>query len=206
MRDFRLYVIIDKRAAKGRDLASIAAEAVAGGADIIQLRDKESPALEVVAAGKAIRRAVSADKAAFIINDRADIAVAVGADGVHLGQEDIPVGAARAILGKGKIIGLSTHSLEQAQAAQESGADYIGVGPVFSTPTKPDYKAVGLELITKVRKISKLPFVAIGGIDDTNAADVIRAGADRIAVVRSVCGAQDVRAAARRLKEIITNK
>lgn len=205
MRDFRLYVIIDKKTAKGRDLVYIAREAVAGGADVIQLRDKETSAREIVEAGRAIRKAIGAESAIFMVNDRPDIALAVEADGVHLGQDDIPVDAARAILGKGKIIGLSTHSLGQAQAAQKSGADYIGVGPVFSTPTKPGYKAVGLGLISEVKKISNIPFVAIGGIDETNLDDVITAGAQRIAVVRAVCGAEDVKGAARRLKERLKN-
>lgn len=204
LRDFRLYVIIDKKAClrlKGRDLAYIAEEAVAGGADVIQLRDKESEARELVEAGRAIRKAVGKDKAVFIVNDRPDIALAVGADGVHLGQDDLPVAYARSILGKDKIIGLSTHSLEQASGAQNSGADYIGVGPVFSTPTKPGYKAVGLGLIEKVKEMNGIPFVAIGGIDESNIDDVIAAGGLRVAVVRAVCGAEDVRSAAKRLKD-----
>lgn len=201
MRDFRLYVIIDKKVAKGRDPAYIAAEAIAGGADVIQLRAKESTAREVVAAGRAIRKAVGKDKAVFIVNDRPDIALAVDADGVHLGQDDMPVMAARSILGKDKVIGLSTHSLEQAVEAQNSGVDYIGLGPIFSTPTKPGYKAVGLELIKKVENISKVPFVVIGGIDESNIDDVIAAGGSRVAVVRAVCGAEDIRQAAKRLKD-----
>ena len=194
-------MIIDKKAVKGRDLAYAAKEAIAGGADVIQLRDKESDPADVVEAGRAIRKVIEKDKAVFIVNDSPDIALAVDADGVHLGQEDMPVIGARAILGRGKIIGLSTHSLEQAAAAQNSGADYIGVGPVFSTPTKPGYKAVGLDLVKKVNNIKGLPFVAIGGIDESNIDEVIAAGASRIAVVRAVCGAEDIREAAKRLKD-----
>jgi thiamine-phosphate pyrophosphorylase len=201
LRDFRLYVIIDKKAAKGRDLVCVAREAIAGGADVIQLRDKESEVREIVEAGRAIRKAVEKDKAVFIINDRPDIALAVDADGVHLGQDDLPVMAARSILGKDKIIGLSTHSLEQAVEAQNSGADYIGVGPIFSTPTKPDYKAVGLEIIRKVKGISRVPFVVIGGIDGSNIGEVIVAGGSRVAVVRAVCAAENIREAAKRLKD-----
>ncbi len=204
MRDFRLYVIIDKQAVKGRDLVYAAKEAVAGGADVIQLRDKGSDAADVVEAGLAMRKAIGRDQALFIVNDSPDIAIAVDADGVHLGQEDMPAIGARSILGKGKIIGLSTHSLEQAAAAQNSGADYIGVGPIFTTPTKPGYKAVGLELIIKVNKIKGLPFVAIGGIDESNIDEVIAAGASRIAVVRAVCGAEDIRGSAKRLKDKLT--
>ena len=207
MRDFRLYVIIDKKTSlcrKGRDLVYVAREAIAGGADVIQLRDKGSSDREIVEAGRAIRKAVGKDKAVFIVNDRPDIALAVGADGVHLGQDDIPVMAARSILGKDKIIGLSTHSLEQAAEAQNSGADYIGVGPIFSTPTKPDYKAVGLELIEKIKGINGIPFVAIGGIDESNIGDIIAAGGLRVAVVRAVCSAEDIRAAAKILKDKLT--
>ncbi len=204
MRDFRLYVIIDKQAVKGRDLVYAAKEAMDGGADVIQLRDKESDPADVVEAGRAMRKAIGKDKALFIINDSPDIALAVDADGVHLGQEDMPAIGARSILGRSKIIGLSTHSAEQAAAAQNSGADYIGVGPVFATPTKPGYKAVGLDLIRKVNKIRGLPFVVIGGIDESNIDEVIAAGALRIAVVRAVCGADDIRAAAKILKDRLT--
>ncbi|MDD4879819.1 MAG: thiamine phosphate synthase [Candidatus Omnitrophica bacterium] len=206
MRDFRLYVIIDKKAVKGRDLVYAAKEAIAGGADVIQLRDKGSDAADVVEAGRAMREAIGKDEAVFIVNDSPDIALAIDADGVHLGQEDMPVIGARSILGKGKIIGLSTHSFEQALAAQNSGADYIGVGPVFSTPTKPGYKAVGLALIKKVNDIKGLPFVAIGGIDESNIDEVIVAGASRVAVVRAVCGAEDIREAAKRLKDKLTKR
>jgi thiamine-phosphate pyrophosphorylase len=206
LRDFRLYVIIDKKSARGRDLVMVAEKAVAGGADVIQLREKDWPAREIVEAGRAIRKAITKDKALFIINDRPDIALAAGADGVHLGQDDIPVADARAIMGKDKIIGLSTHSLEQAVEAQQSGADYIGVGPVFSTPTKPGSEPVGLELIKNVKNISRLPFVAIGGINAANVGDVIAAGASRVAVVRAVCGADDIREAAKSLKDILLKK
>ena len=204
LRDFRLYVIIDKKAVKGRGLAYAAEEAIAGGADVIQLRDKESDPADTVEAGRAMRKVIGKDKAVFIINDSPDIALAVDANGVHLGQEDMPVIGARSILGKGKIIGLSTHSLEQAVAAQKSGADYIGVGPIFATPTKPGYKAVGIELIKKVKIIGGIPFVVIGGIDETNIGDVMAAGASRVAVVRAVCGAEDIRGAAKRLKDRLT--
>jgi len=201
LRDFRLYVIIDLEVLKGRDSLKVAQGAVAGGADVIQLRGKASTAKELAEAGRAMRGLIKKDEALFIVNDRPDIALAVGADGVHLGQDDLPVADARSILGRERIIGLSTHSLEQASDAQESGADYIGVGPVFSTPTKPGYKAVGLDLISKVKKINGIPFVAIGGIDESNISDVIAAGADKVAVVRAVCGAEDVMGATKKLKD-----
>lgn len=205
MKDFKLYVIIDSRAANGRSLTDVALEAAEGGADIIQLREKDMAAREVVDLGRAIRKAIAGRDTLFIINDRPDIALAAGADGVHIGQDDIPPDFARAIIGKDKILGISTHSLAQALSAQKSGADYIGVGPVFSTPTKPDSEAVGLGLVREVRKAVNIPFVAIGGINADNIAQVIGAGAGRIAVVRAVCGAKDVRNAARILKEKLDN-
>jgi len=139
----------------------------------------------------------------FIVNDRLDIALAAGADGVHLGQDDLPPDAARAVAGRRLIIGVSPPSLEQALAAEEAGADYIGVGPVFPTATKPDYPAVGLELVRKVAERVRIPFVAIGGIDRTNAAAVVAAGARRLAVVRAVFGAPDIKEAAASLVECI---
>jgi len=206
VRDFKLYVIIDGKTAKGRDLVTVTREAIAGGADVIQLREKELPAGRILELARAIRKAIRTEEAVFLINDRPDIALAAGADGVHLGQDDIPPEAARAIMGRDKIIGVSTHCLEQARAAEEKGVDYIGVGPVFSTPTKPGYKSVGLELIRSVKDAVKLPFVAIGGIEGNNILQVIAAGAARVAVVRAVCGADDVQAAARTLKESLMNK
>jgi len=207
VRDFKLYVIIDSKSANGRDLAGLAAEAVKGGADIIQLREKDAAAREIIGLGRAIKKAITvvSKDALFIINDRPDIAFACGADGVHIGQDDIPPDAARAVMGKDRILGISTHSLEQALAAREDGADYIGVGPVFSTPTKPGYKAVGLGLVSEVRKAVDTPFVAIGGISADNIDQVIDAGARRIAVVRAVCGANDVAYAAKVLKERLNN-
>ncbi len=198
-------MIIDKKTAAGRDLAYLAKEAIAGGADIIQLRDKEASARELIKTGLAIRGFTLKKKVLFIVNDRPDIAFAVDADGVHLGQGDLPIETARALLGRKKIIGISTHSLRQAAEAQKRGADYIGVGPVFPTPTKPDYDAVGLDLIKSVKARIKIPFVAIGGIDRFNIDKVVSAGAIRVAVVRAVCGAADIRRAAGILKERLVN-
>lgn len=201
IRDFRLYVIVDRKACGRRQPVYVAREAIAGGADVIQLRDKQANAKELVKVGRTIRSLTYRKKVLFIINDRPDIAKAVGADGVHLGQDDLPIDVARSILGRKKIIGLSTHSVLQAREAQKSGADYIGVGPIFATPTKPEYKAVGVDLIKKVRNKIRIPFVAIGGIDESNIDEILDAGAISVAVVRAVCGAKDIKGAAKYLKE-----
>lgn len=198
--DFKLYVIIDGKFSKGRSLVYLARQAIAGGADAIQLRHKEASARELVEIGRRLRVLTKKEKILFIVNDRVDIAYGVDADGVHLGQDDLPLEVARSILGKKKFIGISTHSLPQALKAQERGADYIGVGPIFSTPTKPDYKAVGTALIEKIKDKIKIPFVAIGGIDETTIDKVIASGAQRVAVVRAVCAANDIKMAAKRLK------
>ncbi|MFH1778729.1 MAG: thiamine phosphate synthase [Candidatus Omnitrophota bacterium] len=200
MRDFKLYVIVDRKTCGERSVIYVVKEAIAGGADVIQLRDKNATAKELIKVGRPIRQLTRKAKVLFIINDRLKIAKAVDADGVHLGQDDSPIKVARSILGRNKIIGLSTHSLSQAKEAQKNGADYIGVGPIFATPTKPEYKAVGLDLIKKVKRVIKIPFVAIGGIDTSNIDEILSAGANRVAVVRAVCGAKNIRRAASFLK------
>ena len=199
MKNFQLYVIIDRKAS-GKDPLTTAREAIRGGADIIQYRDKEATAMEMISWGIKLRKLASEKNVTFIINDRTDVALAVGADGVHLGQDDLPIGIARKIL-KNKLVGISTHSLAQAIKAEKDGADYIGVGPVYSTPTKPDYPAVGLKLIKEVSRMIKIPFVAIGGINYDNIDGVLTAGAKRVAVVRAIVGAGDIRLAAQRIKE-----
>jgi len=203
--DWRLYVIIDRAATGTRPLAQIAHAAIRGGADVLQLRDKTASTKALLAEAAGLLRLTRAAGIPFIVNDRADIAHAVGADGVHLGQEDMPVAAARRLLGPGRLIGKSTHTLEQARTAEDEGPDYIGVGPIFPTPTKPDYGHVGLGLITQVMQQVKVPAVCIGGIDADNLTQVLEAGAERIAVVRAVCAASSPEAAARRLKEALTH-
>lgn len=203
--DWRLYVIVDRAAAGTRPLAQIADAAIRGGADVLQLRDKTASTKTLLAEAAALLQLTRAAGIPLIINDRADIAHAVGADGVHLGQEDIPVAEARRLLGPTRLIGTSTHSLEQARAAEAEGSDYIGVGPIFPTPTKPEYGSVGLELIRRVRAQVNVPTVCIGGIDAGNLAQVLEAGADRIAVVRAVCAAPNPEAATRCLKDALTH-
>ncbi|MFQ5680527.1 MAG: thiamine phosphate synthase [Candidatus Omnitrophota bacterium] len=193
-RDFRVYVILDYGILGRRDIVSEAERIIAAGPDIVQLRWTQGAAPDMgrlIEQARKIRIFARSRKALFVINNRADIALLLDADGLHLGQGDLPISCARKILGRDKIIGVSTHSYRQALAAQAAGADYISVGPVFATPTKPDYKPVGLCLLKRLRNKLRLPFVAIGGIGLNNLDNVLRAGARRVAVARAACCAQD---------------
>ena len=203
---WRLYVIVDRSAAKGRAVTRITEQAIRGGADVIQLRDKSAPADLLVKEGKRLLDVTKAAGVPLIINDHVDVAVAVGADGVHLGQDDLPVAEARRILGPDMIIGKSTHSLQQALDADREPIDYLAVGPIYPTPTKPDYPFVGLTLISQVAANISHPMVNIGGIDERTLSEVIAAGATCVAVVRAVCGAEDPEAAARKLTRMLTTK
>jgi thiamine-phosphate pyrophosphorylase len=175
-------------------------EALAGGVDVLQLREKQASDGDILAAAGRFRRLCDEHGALFVLNDRPDLAAETGADAVHVGQDDEAVAAIRARLGHDLAIGLSTHSREQLAKGLESGADYVCVGPVFATPTKPDYPAVGLELVRHAAAVADLPWFAIGGIDGTNVHEVAAAGARRIAVVRAIRDAPDSRAAAAGLR------
>ena len=198
MKDPRLYVILDRAAARGRDLLTILDATLAGGCRLVQLREKEWPSGRLLPMAERLRDRCRAAGATFIVNDRLDLALALGADGVHLGQDDLPPAAARPLLRPGMILGLSTHSLEQARAAQAAGADYVAVGSMFPTGTKPDFQLVGPELIGKLRGEISVPLIGIGGITHDNVTQVIRAGADGVAVISAVCGAPNPEAATRR--------
>ncbi len=203
MKDPRLYVILDRAAARGRDLLTILDATLAGGCRLVQLREKEWPSGRLLPMAERLRDRCRAVGATFIVNDRLDLALALGADGVHLGQDDLPPAAARPLLRPGMILGLSTHSLEQARAAQAAGADYVAVGSMFPTGTKPDFQLVGPELIGKLRGEISVPLIGIGGITHDNVAQVIRAGADGVAVISAVCGAPNPEAATRRFLGLI---
>ena len=200
---WRLYVIVDRAAAGSRDLADLAAAAIRGGADAIQLRDKMATGPDLLREAGRLLRVTRAAGVPLIINDRPDIARAVGADGAHLGQDDMELAAARTLVGRGMILGKSTHSLEQALAAEAEGADYIACGPMFATPTKPDYEQVGLDVIGRVQARVTVPVVCIGGIDAHTLPRARAAGAERVAVVRAVCAAPDPDAATRTLKRLL---
>jgi thiamine-phosphate pyrophosphorylase len=191
-----LCVITDPSLA-GRDHVAIATEALAGGADMIQLRDKLGDLRALLPQARAIQGLCRAHGAVFIVNDRLDLALAAEADGAHVGQDDLPAGAARRLLGPGRILGVSTHDRAQAEAARKAGADYIGFGPMFPTGTKETgYTSRGLLGLREVRAAVRLPILAIGGITLETAADVIIAGATAPAVISAIVAAPDIAAAA----------
>jgi thiamine-phosphate pyrophosphorylase len=208
----RLYLCTDARRERG-DLTQFADAVLAGGVDIIQLRDKGSAgeqrfgpleARDELAACEILADAARRHGALFAVNDRADIARAAGADVLHLGQGDLPLGVARQIVGPAALLGLSTHDADQAAAAAASGADYFCVGPCWRTPTKPGRAAPGLQLVRAAAALgSDKPWFAIGGIDAQRLPDVLEAGARRVVVVRAITAADDPRAAAQQLRSAL---
>src|SRR3989338_5152654 len=201
--NWKLYVITDPVAARKRPILELVRAVIRGGASVIQLRDKTARDEELTHAAKKILEITRLKSVPLIVNDRIFVAKLSGADGVHLGQHDGSLKEARLVLGEAAIVGRSTHSPEQALEAQEEGFDYIGVGPVFSTPTKPDYAPVGLDLVRFASKNIKIPFVAIGGIDLTNLEEVRRAGAKTVAVVRAVMAHESPGLAANTLLQLL---
>jgi thiamine-phosphate pyrophosphorylase len=196
----RLYVATDRALAGGRDLCEIVAAALRGGATAVQLRDKDATARATLALGSRLRALTRAHGALFIVNDRADLALALDADGVHLGQDDLPVAAARRILGPHAVVGVSTNLPEEACRAAEEGASYVGVGPAYPTNTKANTRALlGPRRIALVRAGTRLPLVAIGGITAAGAPALRAAGADGICVIGAVIGAPDPEMATRTL-------
>lgn len=180
-----LYAVIDKKTLKKKSLIDATGIIKDAGTNIIQLRDKVSARADVLKSAFGLRSLLSGSKMLFIVNDYLDVAKIADSDGIHLGQGDIPVKIARKILGKEKIIGVSCHSLKQAKDAQNAGADYISIGPIFATPTKPEYKPVGLSLLKKARDKIRIPFFAIGGINEDNLDQVFSSGARRVAACRA---------------------
>ncbi len=199
--DYSLYLVADAEYAAGRDLAALVEAAVDGGATVVQLRAKrlDGAAFAALAAGLAAR--LSGPGVPLLVNDRVDIALACGAAGVHLGQDDLQVATARRLLGPAAIIGVSVNTAEEARRAEGDGADYVGAGPAFATSTKETPLAVlGPAGIGRIKAAVRLPVVAIGGIGPANAADLAAAGADGLAVVSAILGAPDARLAAMEIK------
>ncbi len=201
--DPSLYVILDRAAARGRDLADILHSTIAGGCRMVQLREKEWPSGRLLPLAERLRARCREAGVTFVVNDRVDLALALAADGVHLGQEDLPAGLARPLLRAGMLLGLSTHSVEQARLAQAAAADYVAVGAMFPTATKPDFELVGPDLVRKLRGEIRAPLIGIGGITPDNVGEVIRAGAAGVAVISAVCAAADPERATRRFIDAI---
>lgn len=201
--DPSLYVILDRAVAAGRDLVTLLDAVIAGGARMVQLREKTWPSGQLFPLAERLRARCRQAGVTFVMNDRVDLAVALDADGVHLGQDDLPPRFARPLLRPGMILGISTHSVEQARRAQADGADYVAVGAMFPTGTKPDFELVGPALVRAVRPEIRVPLVGIGGITPENAGQVIRAGADGVSVISAVCAAPDPALATREFLRVI---
>ncbi len=199
----RLCLVTDRQFLGERLLVDIVAQAIRGGVDMVQLREKNLETRTWLDLAREVAQLCRKRKVFFIVNDRVDVAAASGADGVHLGQDDFPVALARKVLGGRRIIGKSTHSIEQAKEALKERVDYVAVGPVFWTQTKKIDRPVGAELVAQVRKLTRRPILAIGGIQPENAASVIAAGATGVAVVSALMAAPDAVEAARAFRKVL---
>jgi len=200
-----LYAILDPRFLRGRDLVEVARALVRGGATCLQLRDKEAGSRDLYEEARLLKASLRSLGIPFIVNDRLDIALTVDADGLHLGEEDIPISEARRMLGRDKILGASAASVETAIQVEKDGADYIGFGAVFPTDTKEDAQVSGLTLLSRVKQAVSIPVVAIGGIKRTNAVEVLRAGADGLAIISDLLEAEDVEARAREFSTLVAS-
>lgn len=201
--DLDLYVVTDRALSKGIGHLEVSRRAVAGGADVIQLRDKELSSRDMYELAVEMREVVHRMGKMFIVNDRLDVALASNADGVHLGRDDLPVSAARSIA-PNLVIGASVGSVEEASEAEGDGADYVAVSPVFDTPSKGDAgPGHGLEVLLLVRRAVSIPVIGIGGINRFNAAEVIGSGADGVAVISAVVSQADISTAAKELRAVV---
>lgn len=206
--DPRLQVITDRTAAGKRTLELVVEQAILGGATMIQLRMKDPPAnvIDIIALGHRLHEVTSRYGVPLIVNDSISIAKVTGAKGLHVGQSDLPVADARALLGPDKILGVSVSNVAEALQAQRDGADYLGVGPVFRTYSKQDAgEAIGLERLREIVKAVSIPVVGIGGINMSNARSVVEVGVSGVAVISAVMGAADPREAAQELYSILAN-
>jgi thiamine-phosphate pyrophosphorylase len=202
--DYSLYLVTDSSLALGRPIRKIVEAAIRGGVTIVQYREKNAPSRQMISQAEGLMELCRANHIPFIVNDRVDVALAVGADGVHVGQDDMPAALVRKLIGPEKIIGVSAEGVAQAQVAALEGADYVGASPIFATPTKPDAPppigALGLKAITRGCTV---PVVAIGGLNAKNAESMIRAGASGVAVVSAIMSAEDVESATREIRRVI---
>jgi len=201
--DFKLYLITDRKQAK-MPLPEAVRLALQGGVPAVQLREKDLPVRELLALAQELRIITREFGAKLFINDHVDVAVAVEADGVHLGHQSMPVDAARKIVGSGMLIGASTHSVQEAQEAEARGADFVTYGPIFETPSKAQYGTpLGKATIREVKYLINIPLFALGGIKSTNVLQVLAAGADGVALISSILAADDITAASRKFMQAI---
>jgi thiamine-phosphate pyrophosphorylase len=199
-----VYVLTDRKLSRGLSEQDVVRRAIAGGATAVQLRWKEGPLREAVSLARELKSICAEAGILFAVNDRLDLAMAVEADAVHLGEDDLPVPEARALVGESMIIGYSPADVTEIEWAIDSGVDYLGVGPVYGTSSKDDAgEAVGIERMRQVRDLTDIPFVGIGGIHASNAVAVIEAGADGVAVISSVVAQDDIESAARLLSDAV---
>ena len=198
-----LYVIVDAESLRGRNEIDVARQAIQGGARVIQFRDKVRPRGMLVPISRELKKVCAASDVLFIVNDYLDLAIASDADGLHIGQEDLPVSDARVMLPQDKILGCSAATVAEAVQAEKQGADYVAVGAIYGTASKTDIRPAGLKTLRQVKKKVSVPVVAIGGINEDNVAEVIKAGADAFAVISAVLGATDVKKASQRLSRLI---
>ena len=205
---WRTYLVTGAAHSAGRDTPSVVAEALEGGIDVVQLRDKGQSARERYQTGRRLREQTNTAGVPLVVNDRIDLARAIEADGVHLGQSDLPVEVAREQLGASAVVGVSASTVAEATAAEAAGADYLGVGAVYGTTSKavPDEEnGIGTERIEAIARAVDIPVIGIGGIDATNAAAVVDAGATGVAVISAITAADDPRAATATLREVVTD-
>lgn len=205
-RNFDVYLVTDAGLSESHSTVSIVEDAIDGGVDVVQLREKETTANERYELGLELRELTRDADVPLIVNDRIDIAAAIDADGVHLGDDDLPVPVAREQLGEDAIVGRSVSTPAAAREAEAAGADYLGVGAVYGTTSKettPEQSHIGLERIRTVREATELPFVGIGGVTPENAAAVVEAGADGVAVISAITAAEDPTAATSRLSAAV---
>ena len=201
--DYSVYLVTDRDLLKGRKLTEVIEEAILGGTSIVQLREKYASSLEFYEVAKEVKKITDKYNVPLIINDRIDIALAIDASGVHLGQSDIPCSIARKILPKGKIIGVSAHNLKEAEKALKDGADYLGCGAVFNTSTKKDVTTLSYEGLKEITDNINIPIVAIGGINENNIITLKGSGINGVAVVSSIIGKENVKGASEKLKELV---
>jgi len=191
--NYKLYLITDRSFLNGRDLKNCIEDALKGGATLVQIREKDTSTRDFFQVAKEIKEVTSKYNVPLIINDRIDIALAIDAEGVHLGQSDMPIAIARGILGKDKIIGISANNLDEALEAQKNGADYLGLGPVFYTGTKKDIKEpIGLTGLKELTKNINIPSVAIGGINKENAKSILDSGVNGISLISAILGSENI--------------